>query len=140
MILVFCIVCGVFQYWHKHHQGLKDRKAVATAKAHKSQNGFIQLPRPDAPDDQVVIFAAVTCSRPVAQHANALARQLESVGVPCHRTQSARFSASDMSGPPAPLVEVMEGALPVVFINGWAKNNPTFSEIISEYHLRVRRQ
>lgn len=128
-LLLLLVVSGLaFQYWYTHQSMTRPGGAV-------SVNGFVALPTLAGSDPkQVVVFAPENCPSEKAQQADALAQQLASRNIPTLRSHDVSFSSSD----PDPAIgirlnSVMNGELPIVFVNGRGKANPTLEEVISEY-------
>ena len=65
-----------------------------------------------------------------------MAVKLRKMGIPIQRTNN--FSISSLTAQQMPLLRrtnaVMGGPIPVVLVNGMAKNNPTVDEVALEYH------
>ena len=124
-LLLLLIVAGLaFQYWSTHQP-----------KTGPSANGFVTLPMlvGGAPG-QVVVFAPENCPSEKARQADDLARQLASRNIPSVRSHDVSFTSTD----PDPAIgarlnAVMNGELPIVFVNGRGKANPTFEEVLAEY-------
>ncbi len=124
-LVLMLIVAGLaFQYWQTN------RPATGP-----SANGFVALPTlANSSPKQVVVFAPENCPSEKAQQADELARQLASRNIPSVRSHDVSFSSSD----PDPAIgsrlnAVMNGELPIVFVNGKGKANPTLEEVIAEY-------
>jgi hypothetical protein len=97
-------------------------------------HGFVQIPAPDGqPSRGIVIFAPVNCPSDAAQRAEALARHLSAQGVPYVRSQNAEFGNLASQDEVSKVMAVMNGPVPVVFVNGKAKANPTPEEVLAEY-------
>lgn len=108
------------------------------ASAEKSVNGFVSAAMPDGVgENTVVILAPVNCPSDAAQRADALAAELTRMGIPNVRSSSYAANIND----PTPAqekslklaVEVLNGPIPAVFLNGKAKANPLLSEVVAEY-------
>jgi hypothetical protein len=124
-LAVMLAVAGLaFQYWQAN------RPATGP-----SPNGFVALPTlAGGSPGQVVVFAPENCPSEKAQQADDLARQLASRNIPSVRSHDVSFSSSDPD--PATgvrLNSVMNGELPIVFVNGKGKANPSLEEVIAEY-------
>jgi len=124
LLLLLLAALFAFQYWQAN------RPATGP-----SPNGFVAMPAMAGSDPkQVVVFAPENCPSEKAQQADDLAQQLASRNIPSVRSHDVSFSSSDMD--PAigvRLNSVMNGELPIVFVNGRGKANPTLEEIIAEY-------
>jgi hypothetical protein len=96
--------------------------------------GFVQIPAPDGQAGRgIVIFAPRDCPSDAAQRAEALARHLSAQGVPYMRSENAEFGNLSSQDEVAKVLSVMDGPVPVVFVNGKAKANPTPEEVVAEY-------
>ena len=127
LLLLLLAALFAFQYWSAQQS--------TTAPAVVSANGFIKMPpMSDGDLQQVVVFAPEDCPPEKAQQADELARQLASRNIPTIRTHAVSFTSSD----PNPQVgvrldSVLKGELPIVFVNGRGKANPTIEQIIAEF-------
>jgi hypothetical protein len=124
LVAMLAVAALAFQYWQAN------RPATGP-----SPNGFVALPTLAGSDPkQVVVFAPENCPSEKAQQADDLARQLASRNIPALRSHDVSFSSSD----PDPAIgirlnSVMNGELPIVFVNGRGKANPTLDEVVAEY-------
>ena len=97
-------------------------------------HGFIEIPAPDGQASKgIVIFAPSNCPSDAAQRAEALARHLSAQGLPYVRSESAEFGNLASQDEVSKVMAVMNGPVPVVFVNGKAKANPTPDEVVAEY-------
>lgn len=110
--------------------------APAEAAPAVSRNGFVALPA--AADmaglPAVLVFAPQNCPREAGQRADSLVADLGRSGIPVSRSD--HLSLSLDGGNPAAverLSAVMNGEIPIVFVNGRAKANPTPMEVVAEY-------
>jgi hypothetical protein len=131
-LLVAAVIAGGVRLWHMHERSRIDRELSAAA----DSNGFVSVIMPDgAPQDTVLIFAALNCPSAQAQRANTMASQLKLMGIPTQRTSN--YSVANVTRDQMPLLArtnaVMGGAIPIVLIKGLAKANPTVDEVVSEY-------
>ena len=99
-----------------------------------SGNGFVALPPADGHSrGKVFVVAALHCEKWEAQRADSLAEELSRKGIPVERTSVTRFT---FATPPDSAVmermEILKGPFPVVFVNGRAKSNPSFDEVVAE--------
>lgn len=89
-----------------------------------------------ASSQTVIVFAPADCPSDAAQRAEAIMGQLASEGVAAARSSEANF---DFDAPPDEVTikrinaVMTEGEMPVVFVNGKAKGNPSLGEIVVEY-------
>ena len=126
LILMLAAAGLAFQYWQAN------RPATGP-----SPNGFVALPTLAGGDPkQVVVFAPENCPSEAAARADSMAQQLASRNIPSVRTHDVSFSSSD----PDPAIgvrlnSVMNGDLPIVFVKGKGKANPTLDEIVAEYGI-----
>jgi hypothetical protein len=100
-----------------------------------SRQPFLEVPAMENVDPrQVVVFAPENCPSKKARRADDLARQLNAGGIPAIRTHHVSFASSEKSPVLyANLNTVMDGDLPIVFVKGKGKGNPSFDQIQSEY-------
>ena len=86
--------------------------------------------------DSVLILAPLNCPREGARRADALTQRLHELGIPAVRSN--HYSIARVTPDNAPNVnraaEVLKSnVIPVVFVNGRAKANPTSDEVVAEY-------
>ena len=113
--------------------GEKATKRLDSGKAGGS-HGFVEIPAPDGQAGRgIVIFAPANCPSDAAQRAEALARHLSAQGVPYVHSQNAEFGNLASQDEATKVMAVMNGPVPVVFVNGKAKANPTPEEVVAEY-------
>lgn len=132
LLLVLGVAGGAFHQW-KQRSVEAGSGASATAAA---SSGFVQLPR--AAEQQgagVYVVAAQDCPEDDAQRADQLAQDLSNKGIPVSRTHNVSFSLTgdDASQAQQRIASVMRGPLPIVFIGGRAKANPSLAEVVAEY-------
>jgi hypothetical protein len=124
LVLMLAVAGLAFQYWQAN------KPATGS-----SPNGFVALPTlAGSSPGQVIVFAPENCPSEKAQHADELARQLTARNIPTIHSHEASFTSFD----PDPSIgirldSVMKGELPIVFVNGKGKANPTLEEILAEY-------
>jgi hypothetical protein len=131
-LLAAVLIAGGVHLWHMHQHSVIDRELLAAA----DSNGFVPVIMPDgAPQDTVLIFAALNCPSAQAQRANAMATRLKQMGIPSQRTSN--YSVANLTRDQMPILArtnaVMGGEIPIVLIKGVAKANPTIDEVVSEY-------
>lgn len=134
LLIVLAAVVLLYQYWNKHHQRNDVGNGVGVS-AVESRNGFVALPPViGASTSSVLVIAAENCPEEAAQRADRLAEQLGRERIPVSRLHRTEF---DIPGGDAVvaqrLLSIMNGELPIVFVNGRAKSNPTLEEVIDEY-------
>lgn len=135
--LVFvALITFVVHWWNDRDSD--SASASATLAEESSPSGFVPAAMPDdAPPNTIVIFAPLNCPSDGAQRADSLAAQLEGLQIPVLRTS--RYSARSDGVNAKSLasvnrtLSVLKGEAPAVFVNGMAKANPSFDEIIAEY-------
>lgn len=129
-LLLLAIAGGGYQYW----QG---RAAKADLAAATSASGFVQVPMPEGVSTHgVVVFAPDNCPSEAAQRAYALVSELGGQGVPVVRSSSASFDNLPDAATAARVRAVMQGDIPVVFVNGKAKANPSVHDVLAEYRRK----
>ncbi len=133
LLIVLSVVGVAYHQWNKHDK--RGDTAASSAPAERSSNGFIPLPPvAGANPAAILIVAAENCPEEAAQRADRLASQLARDGVPVSRVHSVHFDVPN--GDPAimeRLNSVMNSELPIVFVRGRAKSNPTLEEVTAEY-------
>ena len=132
LLVAVLTVAGAVHLWHVHARSVIDRELAAAA----DSNGFVPVLMPDgAPPDTVLIFAALNCPAAPAQRANAMATQLQKMGIPIQRMD--HYSVANLKQDQMPLAlrtnAVMGGEIPIVLVNGLAKANPSIDEVAVEY-------
>jgi hypothetical protein len=131
--LMIAVLTGVAVHlWTTHQRSVFERSVLATA----DTNGFVAVQMPDgAPPDTALILAALNCPSAAAKRADAMAKRLTEMGIPNRRSGS--YSVAAATREQMPLLTrtsiVLQGEIPVIFINGMAKANPTVDEVASEY-------
>lgn len=130
LLLLLCIVGAAHHYKSAHHDGGDAFDSSAAA-----HHGFVEMPKVVGFDEStVMVVAAENCPHADAQRADRLAEQLRDRGIPVLRTHQVdfdphHFDPAFMKRVPA----IMEGVLPIVFIHGRAKGNPTLDDVVAEY-------
>lgn len=128
IVLVVAVGAGAYHYW-------KGQKSAPQEVAAASASGFVTLPGDSGPLSKGVhVIAAENCPEDAAQRADRLADQLAKAGVPVQRGHQASFNLGN-AGPAAAqqITAVMNGTLPIVFVHGKAKSNPSLDEVLAEY-------
>ena len=131
-LIVISIAGGGYNYWKQHHENLGQIEADSTI----GETGFASLPPVDGQRPRIVfVVAARNCPHEEAQRADRLADDLSRDGIPVQRTDGVHFSFTDPpdSATMDRINKVMNGPLPIVFINGRAKSNPSLEEVTSEF-------
>ncbi len=134
-LIVIGIVGGGYTYWKQHHEASASIESGPAV----SENGFAALPPADGQSARkVFVVAAQNCPHEDAQRADRLAEDLSRKGIPVERTQNVSFSIT--SQPDSAVMErmsrIMNGPLPIVFVDGRAKSNPSLDEVVAEYKAR----
>src|SRR5208282_5901527 len=89
LLIAALLVGGAVQVWHQHEHDVTARELAAVA----DSDGFVPIAMPDgAPQDTVVIFAALNCPSAQARRADAMAEQLKKMGIPFRRTNNYSIS------------------------------------------------
>ncbi len=131
LLLIVGMLGTAYHYWKKPPQSIP---VHATAARNSSDSGFVTLPVNDAPANTVIVVAAENCPREDSQRAERLTADLKSRGIPVMRSHNIGFTLnSPDSAIPERINSVMNGQLPIVFINGRAKPNPSLEEVIAEF-------
>lgn len=134
LLLVVVLAMVGYRWWQRHHD-LFERTTVEQA---TSATGFVPMPTPlGASLRQVLIFAPRDCPSAAAQRARALARALADRGVPHATLEQADF---DLQSPEqvAAVQRVMNGTVPIVFVHGRGKANPSLGDVLAEYEAARR--
>ena len=127
LLLLVAIAGGGYHYW-KQHRVERDLAAMT------SEGGFVSIPMPDGMSPHgVVVFAPQDCPSDAAQRAYALISDLGSRGVPVSRADAASFDNLPDAATAERIRAVMSGEVPIVFVNGKAKPNPSLEEVVTEY-------
>jgi len=91
------------------------------------------MPTPDGQDQTIVyVIAAENCPHEDAQRADRLAAALSEEHIPVQRSHHVGFSAIHDNAEAARVNTVMNGELPIVFVHGRAKSNPTLEDVQNE--------
>ncbi|MBU8976185.1 MULTISPECIES: hypothetical protein [unclassified Lysobacter] len=99
-----------------------------------SARGFKSMPLPDGvPSRGVVVFAPKHCTSDAARRTDELVRHLSKHGVAYSRTDSASFNSITSQEEATRVMSVMNGPVPIVYVNGRAKANPTPQEVVAEF-------
>jgi len=127
LALMLAIVGFAYQYWST--QQSTSGPAVVSA------NGFVLMPpMANGNSNQVVVFVPEDSPREKVQQADELAQQLASRNIPAVRAHNVSFTTAVLDPKiGVRLDSVMKGELPIVFVNGRGKANPTIEEVIAEY-------
>lgn len=139
-LAVVMAAAGAFVAWDafKPEGGLAAVAGAVTARHHggaaPSVHGFVDIPMPDGlPARGVVVFAPANCPEDAGRRADAIVRHLESAGVPYRRSSSANYASLASAGEAKRVMAVMNGPIPVVYVNGRARANPSPQDVLAEY-------
>ena len=136
-LIALSIAGGAYAHWKHHHPSHRDAVDLSTG----SPGSFVSLPPVDGQRDRTVfVIAAQNCPHDAAQRADHLADALSRQGIPVERTNQAHFHFT--SQPTSETIDrisaVMNGPLPVVFIDGRAKSNPSLDEVAAQFRQSTR--
>ncbi|SOD51613.1 glutaredoxin [Pseudoxanthomonas wuyuanensis] len=96
--------------------------------------GFASIPTPDGVSSRgIVIFAPRNCPSDAARRTEVLVQHLSSKGIRYSRTDSANYDNLASAEEASRVMSVMNGPIPVVYVNGKAKANPTPEEVEAEH-------
>ncbi|HEY8096414.1 MAG TPA: hypothetical protein VIE65_10040 [Methylobacter sp.] len=133
LLIIIGIASGGYTYWKEHRTPTAQVESDPAA----SENGFASLPPAEGQDSQMVfVVAAENCPHEDAQRADRLTEELSQKGIPVERTHNVNFRLT--SPPESSVMErmtsIMNGPLPIVFVNGRAKSNPSLEEVVAEFN------
>ena len=134
VLLVISIAGGCYVYWNEQRH--RAPAAVAEAGANPS-TGFETYPAvPGQKFRTVYVIAAENCPHEDAQRADRLADELSRQGVRVERAHSINFifASQPDAGVLGRINTLMNGPLPIVFVDGRAKSNPSLSDVVAEYN------
>ena len=131
-LIVIGIAGTAYAYWNHHRDSLTQLDAGAAV----NERGFATLPPVDGQNSGTVfVVAAQNCPHEDAQRADRLAEDISREGIPVQRVNTVNFSF--LSAPDNSTMEridqVMTGPLPIVFVAGRAKSNPSLEEVVAEF-------
>lgn len=138
-LIKFLLIIGMlgtgYHYWTKPPRVTPAPSAAVQSGTSGQATGFVSLPSPNgAPSNTVVVVAAENCPHEDAQRADRLTAELKGRGIPVQRSHEVSFTIdSPDSAVPERINAVMNGQLPIVFINGRAKPNPSLDDVIAEF-------
>jgi hypothetical protein len=136
-VLKWLVVIGVlgltYQWWNEH-----EAARLVAVQAEASPNGFIPTTMPtEARPGTVLILAPMNCSRAAGKRADALADELDRMGIPAKRSDHFSVNVTAPTDEEQANLErlntVVNGEIPAVFINGMGRSNPTADEVAAEY-------
>lgn len=131
LLLVLAIGAGAYHYSQRHRYEDSPESMDISSNA---SSGFVSLPAVlEQSPSGVFVVAAQNCPRADAQRADRLAEELSRIGVTVVRTHSVDFDTTNAGQADLDKINrVMTGQLPVVFVGGRAKANPTLEEVVAE--------
>jgi hypothetical protein len=141
IVVVVIVAFLVLKFLSAHGKAGAVASAAAAAQMQSSANGFAPLPAPFiGPADRLLILAPPHCPSQEGHRADELVRQFNQDGIPCIRSGNASIASArePTDDETSRLNSIMMGPLPIVFINGRVRNNPSIGEIKSEYSLNRR--
>lgn len=101
-------------------------------------HGFVDIPMPDGMSSRgVVVFAPDNCPQDAGQRAQALADYLRAQGVPHTRATRAEYNNLSSAEEASKVMAVMNGAIPIVYVNGRARANPSPQDVVAEFRRRA---
>jgi hypothetical protein len=132
LLVVLSILGGAYHYWNENSPA---EALEASADSEYSDYGFVALPPvAGASANTVLVIAAQNCPHEDAQRADSLAEGIAGNGIQVVRAQDVSFEfASADSSMTERIMNIMNGPLPIVIVNGRAKSNPSLDEVIAEY-------
>jgi hypothetical protein len=132
LMVVLCVAYGGYHYWQQH-QTAKQLKMMTNS------NGFVEVPLPDGQDPNTVyVVAAENCPHEEAQRADRLFESLSRENVSVQRTHNVGFSSIKDMSEAERVSAIMNGELPIVFVHGRAKANPSLDDVTAEVRLSAR--
>ena len=137
-VLIGATAAAAYLAWNQHKAHV-DAAAIA---ALTDERGFIEFEMPQgAKNDEVLIVAARNCPREGAVRADRLAREMAEHNIRYRRSSSVNFSVpanADVDVFVRRNNAIMNGDVPIVFVNGKVKSNPGLDEVIAEYAEATR--
>ena len=136
-INIIIVICAIAFGGYTYVQKQKHRDQGPTAvEAAAGDSTFVSLPPADGHQPgTVVVIAPIGCSREEARRAEQLAADLGRNGVRVQQTNRISFTGFDPAEE-GRIQSVMNGGVPIVFVNGKGKANPTFNEVMAEVGRR----
>lgn len=133
-LLVLVLAMVGYHWWHKHRDLFVTDETAQVA----GGTGFVAMPQPIGTSlGTVLIFAPRNCPSAAAQRARELSRELAAHDIPHALLDEANF---DLDSPEqvASVKRVMEGTVPIVFVHGRGKANPSLDDVLAEYAATQR--
>lgn len=138
LLVVLSILGGAYHYWNKNSpaEALEaSADSDSSSESGSGDYGFVALPPvAGASANTVLVIAAQNCPHEDAQRADSLAEGISGNGIRVVRAQDVNFEfASADNSMTERILNIMNGPLPIVIVNGRAKSNPSLDEVIAEY-------
>ncbi len=138
VIFIVAIAYGGYNLFA--HRGLNDKSgsSVLTARDPKLPTGFMPCPYPAGLEKrQVMIVAPMDSKSEASLKADRLELAVKREGLSVVRTQSYSFGAILNAEQAAQARAAANLPLPIIFIAGKVKSNPTVQEIMQEYRASL---
>jgi len=120
-------------FWNQHKVHVEARAIAALT----DERGFIEFEMPQgARNNEVLIVAAQNCPKDGAVRADRLAREMAERNIRYRRSSGVSFSVpqnADVDTFVRRNNAIMNGEVPIVFVNGRVKSNPDLEEVVAEY-------
>lgn len=106
----------------------------SSAAGDASAQGFQAMPMPDGvPSRGVIVFAPKHCTSDAARRTEQLVSHLSKQRIAYVRTDQASYNSLTSPEEASRVMSVMNGPVPIVYVNGRAKANPTPQEVVAEF-------
>ena len=129
MIVIAGMVFGGYKYYEQ-----KKQSAAAAQQTAASSTSFIDVPPITGDNGSVLVVAQENCLKEEAVRSDRLAEELAKNGVRVRRVHMIEFSGFDPQQYSIDRLNgLMNGQLPIVFVNGRGKSNPSLGEVLAEY-------
>ena len=137
-VLLGAVVGMAWLGWNQHKAHVEARAIAALT----DERGFIEFEKPQgAKNNEVLIVAAQNRPRDGAVRADRLAREMAERNIRFRRSSGVSFSVpqgADVDTFVRRNNAIMNGEVPIVFVNGKVKSNPGLDEVIAEYAEAVQ--
>ncbi len=117
-----------------------DSNTASTGSETQNIKGFTLSRLPDDMKEvnTIFIFAPSHCPKEAGQRADALENRLRNKGLSVKRRSNFRYEGQNMSKKEIAEIEktmkILEGKVPIVFVNQYGKANPSYDEVIEIYN------
>jgi hypothetical protein len=122
-----------YMAWNQH----RVRVDAAAMAALTDERGFMEFEMPAGTrNNEVLIVAAQNCPHDGAVRADRLAREMAERNIRYRRSANVSFSVPQDADVDAFLRRnnaIMNSEVPIVFVNGKVKSNPSLDDVIAEY-------